>query len=576
MGSETFVHYLAAAENQNEEVQRQNSSSSDRRQEQVQDQEEIEQVENCCKVAMTVCGEEIAEMKWTVLAIACFLMFGGEYVYNFPSALGSGPVATVEALFLSHGKEYTSEMNQALYSVYSWPNTVAATFGGILIDNYLGLRKSLMLFTSLVTLGTFLVWVGVFSINYPLMLIGRFIFGLGNESLSVAQYAFVTRFFRGKKRGIALAFGIIISSYRVGSSLNFLFSPQIAEKINVEFATLVGALLCALSTLAAVALCFVDVYAEKKNIVAPEEIKVKERKSTSLLADFRKIELRAWFVFIICATIYSCIFPWVGIGANFFEVKYHITQSQGSTYVSIYQFACAGFSPFTGALVDHSGRAVIWMIVAGAGFTIVHFTFIIAKPNPIAISIFMGLIYSLLASSLWPAVPFVVAPSEVGFAYGLMNSVQNTLLAIFPLIVGAILDSQTPPPTNPVGICANWTNDGFNASKIPSVFPYNSLVNCTNSTSAALPYLRGYEDSVWLFMFTAFIGCLLSVWLMFIDLGRDRILTASAGERKRIFGEKILTWKKENERLLAAASRSSSSYVYSRTMSEADIITSWK
>jgi MFS family permease len=368
----------------------------------------------------------------------------------------------------------------------------------------------------------------------------------------------------------------VISFSRVGSSLNFLFSPQIAEKINVEFATLVGALFCAFSTLVAVALCFVDLYAEKKNIVAPEEIKVKERKSTSLLADFRRIETRAWLMVAFCSVIYAAVFPFVGIAANFFEVKYHITQNQGATHVSFFQFACAGFSPLTGALVDHSGRAVIWMIVAGAGFAIVHFTFIIAKPNLIAICISMGFIYSILASSLWPAVPFVVAPSEVGFAYGLLNSMQNTFLAIAPLLVGIILDSQTPPPTNPVGICANWTNDGFNVSKIPSVFPYNSLVNCTNSTSAVLPYLRGYEDSVWLFMVTAFIGCLLSVWLMFIDLGRDRILTASADERKRIFGEKILTWKKESERLLAAASRSASSYVYSRTMSEADIITSWK
>ena len=97
--------------------------------------------------------EEIKLLKWRVLIVACFLTFGSYYIYDFPGSLGTGHKGTIQQWFEHHGKTYNQEDNQALYSVYSWPNTVLAIFGGLLIDKYLGLRRAMLLFTSLIFAG---------------------------------------------------------------------------------------------------------------------------------------------------------------------------------------------------------------------------------------------------------------------------------------------------------------------------------------------------------------------------------------------------------------------------------------
>uniref|UniRef100_A0A0A9XAR9 Lysosomal dipeptide transporter MFSD1 n=1 Tax=Lygus hesperus TaxID=30085 RepID=A0A0A9XAR9_LYGHE len=119
-------------------------------------------------------------------------------------------------------------MNQMLYSVYSWPNTILAMVGGLLIDKYLGLQRAILLFSGTVCAGAFLFYLGVRFINYPILLLGRVLFGFGGESLGVAQSAYIARWFCDDY-GLPLAFCISIFAMRVGASFNFLFSPIIAR-----------------------------------------------------------------------------------------------------------------------------------------------------------------------------------------------------------------------------------------------------------------------------------------------------------------------------------------------------------
>lgn len=73
-----------------------------------------------------------------------------------------------------------------LYSIYSYPNCVLPLFGGIFLDA-IGIRKGLILFTIILTIGQLLfAYAGSDPANYHLMLAGRFVFGLGGENMSVA------------------------------------------------------------------------------------------------------------------------------------------------------------------------------------------------------------------------------------------------------------------------------------------------------------------------------------------------------------------------------------------------------
>lgn len=477
--------------------------------------------------------EEIVLLKWRVLIVACFLTFGSYYIYDFPGSIGTGPHGTIARRFKDNGKDFTQEMNQALYSVYSWPNTVLAIFGGLLIDKYLGLRRAMLLFTGLVFLGSALFYVGVLAINYPLMLFARVVFGLGGESLSVSQSAFVARWFKGG-RGMALAFGITISFSRVGSSFNFLFSPKIADSDGINTAVFCGMVACIISLLSCFVLILCDIHAVKTGYIKAEAHENEEE--AMKLGDIVKLNIKFWVICAICVFCYTSIFPFIGIAKNFFERKYDLSGTTASNYISIYQFTSAGASPVIGAVVDGIGRNTLWLIAASFCFILVHLVFLVASvPAPVMMSA-MGVFYSFLVSGLWPSVPWVVPENMVGFAYGVMTALQNTGLAIFPLITGAVLDNYsdstdaatpTPAPTHHVNASANFMVLLGNASSSDS------------SSSGALPELEGYKMTEIIFMASAGVSLLASIVLLILDKRSNGVLTAPASERRaREQGEK--------------------------------------
>jgi len=512
---------------------------------------------------MEVIREEIVMLKWRVLVFACFLTYGSYYIYDFPGAIGIGRYNSIEAKFFAHGLSYTEGMNQSLYSVYSWPNTILAFFGGILIDNILGLRKAMVLFCLLVLSGSIVFYIGVVYLKFPVMIFGRVLFGLGGESLSVAQSAFVARWFKGG-RGMALAFGITISFARVGSSFNFLFSPKIAKADGIDYAVLAGVFGCIFSLLSALVLVYCDYIGVKSGDVPPES---KDTNPPFNFRDVANLSPKFWLVSLICVTVYCAIFPFIGIAESFFQVKFNITDEDvASTYVSVYQFTCAGGSPVLGFLVDQVGRFTLGMILSGLCFTGIHLLMLATMTPAPAAMVLMGMVYSVLVSSLWPAVPYTCRQGEVGLAYGIMTAMQNTGLAIWPLIVGAILDPYTPaaPPIPPLfSRCDNYTNDqapmGTNLSWTwPNgtlAYPLGSLANCSNTTAAPLPAKEGFVYTQLFFIGTAGLGVLVGAVLFLVDKRSSGLLSAGPGPRAVLEKQRLAAYEeldKERGLLLQA------------------------
>jgi MFS family permease len=476
---------------------------------------------------MSLCAvvrSEIVQLKWRALLFMCFMCFGSYYIYDFPGSIGTGHHHSIESRFLDHGKQYTQEMNQALYSVYSWPNTVLAVFGGLLIDKYIGLRRATLLFATLVLIGSIIFYFGVVTTQYGLLVAGRIVFGLGGESLFVAQSAYVARFFN-HGRGIALAFAIAISFARVGSSCNFLLSPMIATNHGITTAALCGIFACFVTVGACSGIVAMDVYASKQGILPAESL---SNNTAMKLRDVFRFPKAHWLICGICVAIYCSIFPLIAVAKNFFEVKYNISGDEAAKYVSVYQFVCAACSPMVGIAVDTVGRMIYWTIASGVGFTGVHLLFILASPTPVVMMALMGVIYSFLVSSLWPAVPFIVSAELVGLAYGIMTAMQNAGLATFPLIAGAILDGYTPEQKP---LCSTLLHNGTLPPRI----------DCTNTTSAPLPTAEGYRYTEMLFMGAAAAGTVLAVVLLIVDKATNNGMLSAAPARRAELKAKMVT-----------------------------------
>lgn len=64
-----------------------------------------------------------------------------------------------------------------LYSIYSWPNVVLCFIGGFLLDRFFGIRLGTIIYMLILLIGQFTFAIGGLLKSFPLMLIGRLVFG---------------------------------------------------------------------------------------------------------------------------------------------------------------------------------------------------------------------------------------------------------------------------------------------------------------------------------------------------------------------------------------------------------------
>ncbi|XP_072396681.1 lysosomal dipeptide transporter MFSD1 isoform X2 [Diabrotica undecimpunctata] len=371
--------------------------------------------------------------RFIALIFMCFLSFGSYFCYDNPAALQD---KIKENLDLSE-VQYTS-----LYSVYSWPNVVLNIIGGFLIDRVFGIRLGTIVYMSLTLLGQLIFATAVTTGQYWMMLIGRFVFGIGAESLTVAQNNYAVLWFKGKE--LNMVFGLQLSFARVGSTVNFLVMESLysaVSKITSDGHHILGIVLyiaactCIVSMICALVMAIFDKRSEsilgRNNNPSGETVK---------LTDVKDFSLSFWLVCVICVTFYCAIFPFISIAKQFFEVRFGMTSEQANDISSIVYVISGVASPILGFLVDKTGMNVYWILLGVSGTTLAHVLLGFTSANPYLAIAIMGLAYSILASSLWPLVSLIIPEYQLGTSYGVAGSIQNLGLALFNIFCGLIID----------------------------------------------------------------------------------------------------------------------------------------
>ena len=379
--------------------------------------------------------------RFTVLFFVSLLTYGSYFAYD---SIGAIAPTLIKELHVSRSIIGT------MYTVYSIAAIVSVFLGGMLID-LIGTRLATIIFATLVTIGAAIV---AFAPNVTVLMIGRFIFGAGSESLVVAQSAILARWFKGKE--LALSFGIALTISRLGTLFSFNTEALIAKHFgNYKAALWAAVLFCGFSLLAAFIYAIMDKHGERiLNLPKPlADEKVK-------LSDVKVFSKSYWYVTILCVTFYSAIFPFTALSTDFFHDKYGLPLTVPSGggffyqafYNIIHMFDTAGgtttiiiaasmfLAPFAGSLVDKIGKRAslmtigsIFMVVA---YLLMAFTYIPPK-YPMMI---LGAAFVLVPAAMWPSIPLIVEERFQGSAYGLMTMVQNLGLALFPYLNGKLRD----------------------------------------------------------------------------------------------------------------------------------------
>uniref|UniRef100_A0A8C4MP37 Lysosomal dipeptide transporter MFSD1 n=1 Tax=Equus asinus TaxID=9793 RepID=A0A8C4MP37_EQUAS len=385
-----------------------------------------------------------------VLLLMCFLGFGSYFCYDNPAALQSQ---------FKRDMQVNTTKFMLLYAWYSWPNVVLCFFGGFLIDRVFGIRWGTIIFSCFVCTGQVVFALGGIFNAFWLMEFGRFVFGIGGESLAVAQNTYAVSWFKGKE--LNLVFGLQLSMARIVSMIN-LMKPNSKQKIeccdyllkiSIAYDTL-GGITCVLSLICALALAYLDQRVER--ILHKEQGKTGE---VIKLTDVKDFSLPLWLIFIICVSYYVAVFPFIGLGKDFVHffflavtcfIKYLLCSLDSVVYV-----ISAPMSPVFGLLVDKTGRNIVWVLCAVAATLASHMMLALTLWNPWIAMCLLGISYSLLACALWPMVAFVVPEHQLGTAYEqfFLTTCQTSLSGYLDICYLVILANYTINKRS-LGCCA--------------------------------------------------------------------------------------------------------------------------
>ena len=189
-------------------------------------------------------------------------MIGTYYSLDIPAALHHQLQDTMESGAPTPTTKKFEFYFNMLFSIYSIPNTLLPFFGGACVDR-VGSSRSLISFGLLTLAGQLLVAVGGVARSWPIMLAGRFVYGLGGENVCVASSTVLNEWFDGGE--VALAFAISLALGRLGSVVNNVVSPAAANTISTSAAFAVGAMINFIALSASIAIGYVEKRERKRS-----------------------------------------------------------------------------------------------------------------------------------------------------------------------------------------------------------------------------------------------------------------------------------------------------------------------
>ncbi len=366
--------------------------------------------------------EKVVRLRWLVLVIMGLVIFGVYYAYDALS-----PIAD----FIMKGINISRAQYGLLFSFYYLPNFIMVLVGGILLDR-IGIRRAGTLFAALCAVGVFLTAA---TKIFPVMLVGRLIYGLGAESLIITQNKVLAKWFKGKE--MALAFGLNLMVARLGTfaALNSAARIQ-AWSGSWRLAIWVSSVL--------MFVCFALFFVYTALDRSKEKFFLKERlvseEERFVFRDIFAFRPSFWYVSLLCMTFYSAIFPFTAFSTVFLQSKFGFSAVKGGFYTSLVISGTIVFTPLFGLACDKIGRRATMMIIGSLMLVPIHLSLGLTHLAPAAAMIALGIAFSLVPAAMWPSIPIMVEDRRLGTAFGLMTLIQNVGLTIFNWVAGKLTD----------------------------------------------------------------------------------------------------------------------------------------
>lgn len=410
--------------------------------------------------------------RWTALVLVASMMF---FAYMFVDVM-----SPLQSLI-----ETQRGWSPEAFGYYAGAEYILNVFGfliiaGIILDK-MGVRFTGVLSASVMVVGACIKlyavsdwfqgtpleqWLGSWWTTMPgsakLAALGFMIFGCGCEMAGITVSKTLAKWFEGHE--MALAMGLEMALARVGVFAIFSISPRLADWMGRDNATVVIPVAFCTALLLIGLICYIvftfmdtrlDHEIKEAKATAAEQTPDDEEFKVSDVGKILSSKL-FWIIAMLCVLYYSAIFPFQRYATNMLQCNLHMDATQAADIFRWFPIGAAALTPVLGYYLDKKGRGATMLILGALLMIACHLTFALVLPAAphtwIALTaiIVLGISFSLVPASLWPSVPKIMDSRYLGSAYSLIFWVQNIGLALFPILIGNVIEWSNPGVSDPM------------------------------------------------------------------------------------------------------------------------------
>lgn len=374
-------------------------------------------------------GERV---KWLMLALAALTIAGSYYTYDSIAPLAS---------LLRDQRHLSQSQIGLLNAVFNLPNIALALGSGVLIDR-IGAARTIVMAAAISTLGATMTAIGV---PFGTMLVGRLLFGLGNETLYIALLVGIAQWFHrgGGAFAIALFFAMArIGSYSADKSTSWL-AGLYAQGWQAPLWFAAG--LTAVGLVTAIGWLVLDRRLAHLRAAAEPSERFDWRDLTGFSRSF-------WYILWLNVLFASVFFPFRStFSIQYFQDVKGMSLADAGTANSYVFLAAIFATPLCGLIADRVGRRATMLTFAAALLPLTFLILATTHAGLWASTALMGMSFSVIPAVIWPATAQLVEPRRCGTAFGVINMIQSLGLALVNALAGWLNDTFAAGPHNHAG-----------------------------------------------------------------------------------------------------------------------------
>lgn len=378
--------------------------------------------------------------RWLALLLMNLLLLGDYIVIDSPQALETQ---------LKDDLGLNTTQYSYLYSSWAFPSIFIPFFGGYLTD-YLGVRPTLILSCTVLTIGQVIYYLAAAGASFPGMLVGRAVYAIGSNPLNVAQIVIIYKWFQGRE--VALAMAVSSTTSCVGRALNSFLIPKLYEiEGSIDLPILFGLVTCIFSTF----ICLIVVIWDKINDqrVNPTNPDISQSRESEIpekisLKDVKYFGLAVWLIVINFGLTDGSFFSFNAFSNDFYHIRYEFSNSAAGNIISINYLVGSISAVLFGIIIDKKGyRASIIFYTSILGVLAMLFYFIFPSCpecySTIIPQVLFGLLIGINDAATFPSLPLILEEKYLGTGYGLFFVIQNFLIFVLPPAAAYIIDTTS-------------------------------------------------------------------------------------------------------------------------------------